>query len=681
MSTNVDIINNLEELTNMQLKKIKTIKTKLISSMIALCLIPLVCIGTVNYIQSKSILTKKLEVTSAQTLSEVSRSLDNYFDSVSVQIKMASSNVNFKEIDLVDSRQQFAALYLKDIKESSPDIINAFFATESNKFLLYPEADLGSNFTFKDRQWYTSAMDHEGEIVVSEPYKDTVTGKYVVTISKTLDNDGKIIGVIGIDLSLELVSNLFSNSKVGDTGYVYIFDASGIIIAHPTKELIGTDQPTQLSFFETVKGTEKGFTQYTFNGENKFAVYDTNKMTGWKLMASMNESELNKDLSAIRNIILWTTIIVALAGAFVAVLLSRGIANNIDKLKKAFGSASLGDLTTRVAIKSHDELGQLGNDFNGMLESISELIKSVNLSSETILDASSHIANMSEETTASINEVSKAIEEISHGATSQAHTAQESVIRISDLSLRLNDITESTNKAGQIAEEAQSLSDRGLNMVSILTAKSERTKESSMHVGLIVKDVNANIAKITSISEAISQITNQTNLLALNASIEAARAGEAGKGFAVVAEEIRKLAEQSKVSTEEIKAIIDTVQDKSKTAVDAIKDTESTVKEQDETMSETKEVFNDIISGVKHITSMISEMKTLIGEINISKENVIDQIQDISAVSEQTASATEEVSASSEEVNATMDELTRYAESLQKLSKNLQDGIKKFNIE
>lgn len=682
VSISVDLTNYLRGVHILRFKRlqIKTIKTKLISSMITICLIPLAFIGTVSYMQSRSILTEKLEVTSSQTLAAVNKSLDSLFEGASVQIKMASGNINFREIDFVESRQQFSTFYLKDIKESNPNIINAFYGTESNKFLLYPEADLGSDFTFKNRDWYTSAVNSKGQIVASKPYKDSVTGKYVVTLSKSLEDNGKMVGVVGIDLSLDLVSDLFSKSKVGDTGYVFIFDTNGMIIAHPNKDLIGTDAPTKQDFWETVKENEKGFTKYTFNEAKKFAVYDTNKLTGWKLMASMSEGELTEDLKTIKNLTLFAIGVVALIVCLLAILLSSGISSNINKLKRAFGMASQGDLSTRVDIKSQDELGLLGSDFNAMLTNISALMKSVEVSSLTILEASSHITNMSEETTISIGEISRAIEEISEGTTSQSQNAQEGVISMDDLSSKLDTITESTNRARQTTSETQSLGDKGLSMVNILTIKSEKTKESSARVGNIVEDVNASMIKITSISDAISQITTQTNLLALNASIESARAGEAGRGFAVVAEEIRKLAEQSRLSTEEIKNIIDAMQSKSKTAVIAIKDNEAIIKEQEETMTATKAVFNDIIDGVKHITFTINEMRDLISEINRSKENAVGQIQDISAVSEENASATEEVSASTQEVNATMDELTRYAESLQKISQDLQTGIKKFTI-
>jgi methyl-accepting chemotaxis protein len=66
----------------------------------------------------------------------------------------------------------------------------------------------------------------------------------------------------------------------------------------------------------------------------------------------------------------------------------------------------------------------------------------------------------------------------------------------------------------------------------------------------IVDLINKNINKYVETTQVIVSISEQTNLLALNASIESARAGEQGRGFAVVAEEVRKLAEQTKLSAE-----------------------------------------------------------------------------------------------------------------------------------
>ncbi len=659
---------------------IRGIRTKLMVSLISICLIPLVILGLSNYRQAKNTLSKNFELTSKQTVGEINTSLNYYFDSMYIQLKMASNNVNFTQPEGTVDRSMYTESYLKDIEESNIDALNAYYGTESGKFLVYPQVELPSDFNHKERDWYKEAIKNKGKVVYTSPYVDVATGQTVVSLVQTVEHDGTVVGVVGIDVSLERMTAAFENSKVGKNGYAYISDANGVIVAHPNKEIVGTPEATKLAVWNEIKTNDSGFTPYEYNGAKKYSTFVTNQNTGWKIIGSMNEEEITDDVDSINSAMFITIGIMLLISTILSYFLSKSMASHAKALRDAFSKTAKGDLTTRVDIKSGDEFGFLGKDFNMMIDNISGLMSEVKVSSEVVLETSTNLAAMAGETTISITQVSRAIEEISQGATEQASNAQDGAMGMSVLSEGIDEIADTTNHLEQVAYDALDLGHIGLDVVKELAGKSDRTKEASNEVSQIVTDMSQKTEQINMISDAIADITEQTNLLSLNASIEAARAGEAGRGFAVVADEIRKLAEQSKQSTEEIRKIIESIQTMSKNAAKAMNESNDLVKDQDIAVEETEKIFMKILDAINDLTERIKQIGSSAKVIDAKKDDVVGQIENISSVSEETASASEEVSASTEEINATMDEVTRYAQDLQELAKALELGIQRFKL-
>lgn len=664
-----------------QLKNFRTnsIRTKLIAALISICLIPMTIIGVASYLKATSILSNKLKVTSEQTLTEINNGLNGYFNVMENQVVMMSNNYGFINVDEGENIKHVNEL-LKNVKESDSDIFSTYYGTESGKFTIYPIQEMEAGYNHKERSWYKQAMANKDKTIITLPFKSATTGKNVVSIAKTVSKAGKVIGVVAMNISLETLSNTIAKSKVGISGYVFMADEAGNVIAHPDNDLIGTDGAAKLSFWEETKVKDSDFINYTYNEENKFGAYVTNDYTGWKLVASLSDSELTNDTKTIKNLTLIVSIIVVFIAIIMSLLLSNGIANNIKKMKESFSLASNGDLTASVEIKTKDEFKELGDDFNRMMANISSLMGSVEKSSNTVLQTSVNLAGMAAETTASVGEVSRAIEEVAQGSTNQAQSAQDSVLGIEELASKLDDISCNATEMDKLSSDTQELSSKGLDMVNTLIEKSNKTRNSTIEVNEVVHEMNNSTSEINAISDTISQITEQTNLLSLNASIEAARAGDAGRGFSVVADEIRKLAEQSKNSTEQIKKIIENIQKKSITAVKAMEETKNVVTEQDLAVIETQKIFSEIMKSISIMTAKVTHIKESVIDIDSSKGKVEIQIENISSISEETASATEEVSASAEEINATMDEFTRHAEDLKNLAEQLGEEIGKFKI-
>ncbi|MCB2357025.1 methyl-accepting chemotaxis protein [Clostridium estertheticum] len=659
--------------------KLNSIRTKLIISLVSICIIPLIILGIGSYRQSKSILNNKLTVTSTQTLTEINNGLSNYLNGFSNMLSLTSNNYNFINVDTGNNINYIPDL-LKGVTESNKDILDISYGTSTGKFNTYPNATMSPGYDATKSSWYKQALEHKGQVIITPEYIDDGTKKNIITLAKTVEKNGEVVGVVEIDLTLNTLAEQISTKKLGNTGYVFVSETSGKVLAHPVKKLINTYTASKLPFWNNAKSQNSGFVNYDDNGSKKFGVYQTNELTGWKLVATLEQSELSNDTKSIIHTTILIILIMGLISVVMSLVLSKGIAYNIQNLKDVFAKASNGDLTVSIKASTKDEFEDLAISFNSMMKNISGIMNNVTNSSKTVAETSTTLASMSEEVTVSIGEVSSAIEQVSIGATQQAQNAQDGALAMDDLSNRLDKISNNSNEMDKISTGTKDLGTKGLSMMDTLIEKSNKTKSSTKEVNEIIQDMNESTKQINAISETLVSITEQTSLLSLNASIESARAGEAGKGFAVVAGEIRKLAEQSKNSTEDIKGIIANIQKKSNTAVEAIKSTETVVDEQELAVGETKNIFSEILKSIDIMITKVEEIKVSIVDVNEKKQSTVLEIENISSISEQTAAASEQVSASTEEITATMEEFAKHSSELQALSEKLDNEIKKFKI-
>ncbi len=659
---------------------LKSIRSKLLISLVSICLIPMIGLGLISYFQSKNLLYDKLESTSSQILRDINSDINSDLTTKGNNIKILSNNLNLINIESNPATFTYLMDALKGVVQNNENIQNVYMGTATKDFYCYPKANLPDGFDTTSRPWYKDAVANRGKVTYGEPYISASNAKLVFTISKTVEKDGQIVGVVGMDIDFSSLCGDFALIKMDNNGYVVLLDKSGTILAHPDKKLIGKDTFSKLSVWKDIKDKGTGSTTYENNGKSNYVVYDKSPLAGWTIVCSSELDQLNKSNSKIFKFIFIFILIIGGIASLLALLISNSLSSNINKIKNVMAKASEGDFTETVYVKTQDEIGSLAKDFNNMISNISNMLKNVGSSSQTVLDTSNNLSSMTAQTTASVGQVSKAIDEISQGSVGQASSTQEAATEMGELAEGLEQISNSTAEMNNISENTRILSNKGLEIVKFLMDKSEETRKTTETVSEIVNDMSRSTEEINKISDTINQITEQTNLLSLNASIEAARAGEAGRGFAVVADEIRKLAEQSKNSTGEIKRIVDVIKNKSHTAVNAMQQAKIIVIDQDKTVEETTEIFNEIYSSISNLMNMVHSIKDQVSNIDNQKDEVRRQIQSISSTSEETAAASQEVSASAEEINATMDEFNKYVMGLHDLAEKLNDELCKFKL-
>ncbi|SHH32051.1 methyl-accepting chemotaxis protein [Caloranaerobacter azorensis DSM 13643] len=661
-----------------------SVRFKLLSIFMAVIIIPLSLLGYFTYRKSFKILESNFRIVTQQNVNEVNKYLNENLTRMEKLVSILADNVSFKNIGMIYeenlNNEKLVVELLKNIKGNDYEVLHTYFGTESGDMYICPEGKLPDNYEFKSRLWYKKALMNKGKIVWTS-YKDAITGEVVITVSKAVVNNGKAVGVVGIDVDLKTLSRKLSGIAVGKRGYVFITDKNGTLIAYPDLKLIGNSEMIpKLEFWSIAKKDNRGFLRYVFKGKNKFLSFTTNEKTGWKLMASMEENELIEDTDIISHFVLYGILIGIILAVIVSLIVSGRIAKKLNKIKVAIEKASTGDLTSKVKLNAKDEFGQIANSFNNMIDNISNLIKEVQKASSTVHEASESLAATTQQATIASEEIAKTIEEVAKSTIEQAKDTEKGSFNANELANAIDIVLNTIEEMNNISKEASELSNSGLEHVKVLIEKTRENSEAAIRVNEIVQKVDKSSEEIGAITDTISQIAEQTNLLALNAAIEAARAGEQGRGFAVVAEEIRELAEQSSKEAEEIKALIEGIQNQSKIAVDAMADARVIVEKQNLAVLETEKIFNKILISIRALVDKVSEIEEHNYDMVEKKNTILDIMSNISAVAQQTSAATQQVSASTEEQSASMETISSHTQELKALADKLHEIINEFKV-
>jgi methyl-accepting chemotaxis protein len=349
------------------------------------------------------------------------------------------------------------------------------------------------------------------------------------------------------------------------------------------------------------------------------------------------DNKRNMVLLVVALLVVFLLIVYLYSGFYVA------IRSTLKSFSLVMDEVANGNMTVSVPKQSQDELGDLGQVFNGTITKVHHLIQRVGQTVSEVERQADRVEMVSGESSQAVSSQRSQIEQVATAMNEMSATAQE--------------VARSAAGAVTSANSVNKETLNGRSLVESQVGSIQRLAEEIEQSVSVINQLASDSASISQVLDVIKGIAEQTNLLALNAAIEAARAGEQGRGFAVVADEVRNLAKRTQQSTEEIEQMISRLQNGVGAAVKAMNTSHQMA---DNTVSQSGQVQQ--------------ALENILGAVGM----IVDQNQQIAAAAEEQTAVAHDIDQNIVQINQAGERTAEGASQTEQASRELSELVERL---